>query len=344
MKKAYIIHLSGVNFSNEGILHGFRDAGYLVRSINHQDYIRNPAFGLRKFREKVISDVREWRPDVVFMQPQKSDVIDIPTAQKLQEVSRVVNYTFDVRDAGTMKWMYELAPYISMSCFSNEEDILQCQDSVCKIREDLGGMMVLWSSCDMEFYRKAEPKTEYPEVIFIGNNYEKSLLNFPHAADRQRMVEFLESELGERFMAFGLGQKGGFLTPEQERDAYNSAKIVIAQNNYRRNGYTSDRTWRATASGAFLLQEYWEGMPIEFHAIWSNFEELIKNIHFYLAHPKIREDIARQDMEYVRANHAYKNRVEELESKLFEAEFRKSCDADVARSNQLQKAKSTTYD
>lgn len=318
MKKVYHIEYVADNYRHQGISKGFQDAGWLLKSIDWQSYRKTKS--LSTLRNRILDEVASWKPDIVFLHLQNSEVLDLQTIKELQSMSKVVNYTFDVRGKGdvTFKWLMETAKHISLTCFSNQGDVDYCNALACS-ENTPRPCMVLQSSADFEFYHKVEPQPNvYPEIIFLGNNYRDSYnLGFPQAAQRQAMIDFLYETFGDRFCAYGLGQKGGYLNNEQERIAYSTAKVTLTQNQFNIPMYCSDRGWRSSACGCMTIHEYYEGMPDTFQ-FWSNFDDLRNNINFYLKEDEIRINAAAKDCSYVRLNHSYKNRVKELEKTLFE--------------------------
>lgn len=321
MKKCYHIKLCATGFSNDGISKGFRDCGYETHEIDWQAYKFH--FGLRRLREKIISDCEDFRPDIIFFQTQNPEILDIPTVQKLERIGRVVNFTFDVRNFDSTVWMYEMSNHVSLTAFSNQEDVDNCTQF------GGGNAIVLQSSCDMEFYHKVDPvPNKWPEIVFIGNNYEGSNLNFPHAKDRQKMIGFMYENFKDKFAAYGLGQREKYLTPEMERECLSTAKVVICQSNYRRYYYCSDRVWRAMACDALVMHEYFamwnkvfESRPLNSMCYVPNdLTELKRICEAIVFLPKREDGVFRR---YVSENHSYSNRVKQLEEQLNQSYFAK---------------------
>lgn len=77
------------------------------------------------------------------------------------------------------------------------------------------------------------------------------------------------------------------------------------------------RIWDILGSGGFCLTNYQAELPSLLQAgthldTYSSIEELDDKIHFYLEHPSIRKEIARNGYEEVKLHHTYPIRLEEM--------------------------------
>lgn len=309
------IRLDAPTYSSDGIEQGIRDAGFQYDFLNWQ--LIKFKEGVEGLRDRMIVKAKTCNPDLIFIHIQNPDVLDIETCQSLSEIAYTVLYTFDCRDKERMQWLYELVPHLSAVFFSNNEDVINCKE--------LGydNCYVLESSCDMTMYRPL-PKEhlyvfDYPKVVFLGQRYVNTNLNFPLAEERQQMIEYLYEKFGDDFGAYGRGQKNQFLNFQQENICYNVAKIAINQNNYDKELYSSDRLWRIMACGCFCLTKYFKGIETMFERgihldWWHTFEELEEKIKYYLDNEDERAAIAKQGSLFVRENHTWKDRIEVIKN------------------------------
>lgn len=308
-----VLHLridSLPGYKSDAIERAFVDIGFEYVGFNWQPY--RFEHGTEKLRQHVLDLSKNEKPELIFAHIQNKEIFDIETWKQLSKLGFVINYTFDVRYASEMDWMYEVASLVGYSFFGCQEDVRNCEIRGIK------NVSSIHSSCDMELFKPSGKTGLYAfDVVFCGNRYDNTNLNFPLAEDRQTMIEILTQQYGSRFMPYGLGQKGGLLRPESEVNVYNYSKIAVNQNNFYLHGYTSDRLWRIMASGAFCLTAYFPGIEDVFkkgvHLDWfENYDEMIEKIETYLADDKERLAIAKCGCNYVGENHTWKNRISEI--------------------------------
>jgi spore maturation protein CgeB len=288
---------------------GFKNNGYEYYSLSWQNYRFNN--GIEGLRKEILRLHNQIKPDIVFIQVQLPEIIDVFTAIKLSISSFVINYTEDVRKDTT--WLEEIGFYIGLTIFTNRED-------VDKFKQ-LGLSAVYLQTSFNDLWYKPQPKTstDYGEIIFIGNNYIGTSLDFDRSQFRAEMVRFLKDTYGDRFKVYGMGwgTDSKLLNPQQCIEAYNNCKISISQSNFNRNGYSSDRLYNSMACGAFTLPEYFKGIEDLFidgkHIeSWASLDGLKDNINHYLQYPKDREAIAKMGCQLVRENYNWTQRIKEL--------------------------------
>lgn len=102
-----------------------------------------------------------------------------------------------------------------------------------------------------------------------------------------------------------------------------NCKIVIGDNQYPNDlGFFSDRVWNSLAAGGAVLFHQFVPMMEELNGlkdgvhlvIWRTYKELVEKIKYYLEHEDERKKIAYEGTKYVRENHSFDNRVQELMS------------------------------
>lgn len=317
--KPTCLHVSIENqiYSGAGITKGFQQAGFDVHQMNWQPIkFEETVEGLRA---RLINYAAINRPDYIFLHIQNEGVLDVDTCKVLTEYCKTVLYNFDCREKEKSQWMYDLATHLSLVCFSNQEDVNNC------LALGIENVMALHSACDIDLYARLPFDVKYtsPDIVFIGGQYLNSNLNFPLAEERLKMTNFLEREYSDRFGAFGIGNSNNarFINSMEEVRIYNASKIAINQNNFEREGYTSDRIWRIMSTGTFCLTKWFPGIDKifekEIHLDWFNtFEEMKGLLEFYLNEDEERGAIAQMGSRFVRENHSWKSRVEEIKNKL----------------------------
>lgn len=312
-KKVLHFKLSSSFFRNNGITTGFLENGFTVTEFEWQSY--RYQFGIEMTRAKFVQLAQQTKADIIFMQIQDGEILDIETIKQLSQCSFVVNYTFDCRIKEKTQWLYDLAPHIGLTLFSNYEDVQICHN------EGIYNVHLMQSSCDMDVYKTSDINlgVDVPEIVFFGQNYVGTNLDFPLAQERLNMVDFLRQNYNGKFWPYGMGWGTELIdNAEKEVFVYNNCKVAINQNNFDRLGYTSDRIWRAMASGAFVLSKHFEGIEGLFQVgihleTWKTFQELNIKLKQYLADDEKRIGIAKAGQDYVRQYHSYTNRVKSLE-------------------------------
>jgi spore maturation protein CgeB len=294
----------------------FKEAYQEVRSIDWQTIRFNGGKeGLNILWDKIISECISFSPDLIFVQIQRPDVLSVDQFKKLSEYGFVINYTEDVRE--DISWYQEVASHIGLTIFTNMEDAAKVENGCY--------MMVSYN----DVWYRPRPKTEkdYGEIIFIGNNYVNTNLNFPQAKERQDMIKFMEEKFGDKFKAYGIGQSNSMLSPEQCIEAYNNCKVAITQNHFKRKGYESDRGLNSMACGAYTILQHFEGIEEMFKdapylAVWKDFEGLEKLCNFYLY--EANED-KKLMADYTKNNHNWVNRIKFIQSALILMQNKNVC-------------------
>jgi len=303
------VALEAPTYSSHGIREGFRRAGYYVEFFNWQ--VLKMEFGVQGMIDRLVAKATACQPDLIFMHIQNEGILDAMDCDMLREIGYTVLYTFDCRDKEKSQWMYDLAPHLDYVFFSNMEDVSNCLELGI---ENTG---IMASSCDIDLYKPKEVTVFKIEPIsFIGGDYSKSNMNFPKAIERKEMCEYLMAEFGVKFKSHGMGQiDSRYIHQNEEAGIYNLTEISIAQNNFDRPFYTSDRIWRIMSSGCFCLTEYFEGIETMFEIgkhldVWVSLEDLKEKINYYLHFAEERKAIAKCGSLYVRENHSWQNRFE----------------------------------
>ena len=272
-------------------------------------------------RRLVIQEAKKIKPDLVFCQVQGSDVLDLETFQTLSKIAFTVNFTFDIRTKEQTEWLYNLAPVLGLICFSNQRDVEECK------ARGFENVMCLQSAADEKTYI---PVGEYSiqgfgkvfdgrsGVVFIGNNYVNTNIEFPLSKEREQMVNLLKYEFGDQFNVYGNNWDGSKLIMQKEEiEIYQRAMIGVNQNNYDEELYCSDRIWRMMSCGVLCLAKYFKGIENIFTRYehldwWETLDELQDTIKYYLDNPTKAQQIATKGMQHVRENHSWSARIKEM--------------------------------
>lgn len=299
-------------YNSDYMVRGFEEAGYRVCVINWQEVRFNE--GTIGLAERLLMKANEEQPELIFLHIQNKDVLNKELLEQLNKISFTISYTFDCRSIEKTEWMYELAPYVGLTLFSNYLDVQMCKEL------GIFNVDVLHSSADFAHYRKGNIElTDVGEIVFIGNNYENSNMGFDKSKERREMVDFMKAEFGDKFRVYGQGWEGSKIVNQQEEVLiYNNAKIAITHNNYYRAGYQSDRAYRAMASGVFSILQYYPEINKDFNSqvisTWNSFEMLRDECIKYLKDDELRINKAEAGLLFVRNKCSWKERVLKLKS------------------------------
>ena len=278
MKKVLHIGLNSDLHSHLGIKKGFLKAGFTEYNFYDWQSVRMNT-GVQGCQARMIVAAKNLQPDLIFMHLQNDSICDDETISELSRIAFTVNFTFDVRDEDNTEWYYQLAPYFGLTLFACKEDEDEAR------RRGIINVGHIHSSCDTDVYHPMqlsdEQKSKYPEIVFIGNNYERTNHQFEKSKEREEMVNFMKAEFGDRFSVLGInwGAESRIINPQEENLIYNSAKIAICHNNFLRTEYSSDRQWRALASGVPTIFHMYPGLCDELGVkdtcwAWKSFDDL----------------------------------------------------------------------
>jgi len=309
MKKLFFVKIESPGYSAIGMVDSWKALGFNVIEFDWQAY--RFSNGIIATRNKIVDTVLLEKPDLVFLHIQNSEILDTEAAIVMTSVCPTVNYTFDVRE--NIDWYKKLAPFLTHTFFACQEDVDEC------INEDIENVSLLLSSDNYDWYKKLPLPYEpgHPEIVFIGSNFTNTNTKFPLAKERQDMIQFLYEKFGDKFCAYGMGQRGGVVNQQQAISIYNRANIAVSQNLFSKTLYTSDRLWRIMGCGTFCLTKRFDGIKSlykkEIHLDWwDSFDELKTLIEFYLSDDAEREAVASMGSLYVRENHDWKSRFKKI--------------------------------
>lgn len=308
------MNLIGPGFPNTGWQKAFKENGF--DDYIGIDWVRmKNQYGYEKMWSSILHNIKKQPVDLLFMQVQSSGALTLENIKSIREKisGKVVLYNIDARYPDEVEWIYRVAPLLDYCALSNQRDVDQINIL------DKGKAGLVQSSCDMAFYYPTMNGVFGKEldIVFIANNYQNTSRKFPLCEYRQMVVDNLYKQYPSSFKCFGRRQREDIVIPHQEREIYNAAKIAISCSNFDLSGYTSDRIWRAMASGCFVLAKHFEGIEALFTKgehldIWHNEYDLKQKIEHYMKHPIERAIIATKGMTHVRVHHSLTNRVKQI--------------------------------
>jgi hypothetical protein len=309
-KKVYHVHLTAPSHPNNGWEQGFLQNGYEYKQIPYGAWSKT--WGEVPTKNKIIGEVELMKPDFVFMQLQAKSFFDQTFVAELKRICPVIVFNEDVRNDN--RWMVELQADLFL--VSNTEDVME----FCLNRLAAAHMLPTYDeTLYYEIPLNAKRYDKYGEIVFIGNQYAKSRsLSFPNSEQRLEMIDFMQSQFGHRFQAYGMGTLNGYLPPEKESEAYRNARIVIGHNNFHRTDYQSDRIMRAVASGAIFVPHFNKISAVDnmwmINGSWSDFGQLGMIVDEYLTTPITANEMRKIQREGV-SYHTPQQKILELQRK-----------------------------
>lgn len=271
----------------------------------------------------LLATARQLRPTVVFMQLQNAEAFSPATIEQLRAASDpsavIVSWDGDQPDYAFTDprhaWFIELGKVCDASLVtSTAQPPIYAAAGV----KNPGYLQI---GIDEELYQPRPPTPGTPEIVFLASRYEHT----SHAR-RTELAAELHARYGNRFAVYGHGWESfsygrALLTQPQEAGVYSAARCAISMS--MRNdlpAYSSDRLFRALASGAVTLVEYFPelettvGLQPGLHGFeWAARPELFDHIDAILDVPDpTYEFMRRAASEFARRYHSWKARAPEL--------------------------------
>ena len=288
---------------------GLWEAMDKVFDCKHFDWQAKPHYHVN---QQILELFYSFQPDAVFMQIQGGGIISNDTINRMTARSFTANWTGDVRHP-IVPFFYEVAPYTSMTLFTNMTDVQTMRSKGVK---NVGYLQV---GFDENIYTPIGDKNpKYPQIVFMGNNYTGANSGFPLTRLRQEMAEQLLKRFGDKFRVFGSGwnKMGRFfsLNEREEAIAYRQSKIGINLSHFAYSRYSSDRLFRLMGSGTMCLTHHYPDIEKEFVVgehldTWKDLNELIRKIEIYTSNEMIRSKIANNGCKYVHENCTWERRM-----------------------------------
>jgi hypothetical protein len=313
MKTVAHLNLIGPGFPNTGWQKAFKENGF--EDYIGIDWVRiKNKHGYEKMWTMIINSIKKQPVDLVFMQIQSAGALTGENVMQIKSATsaKVVLYNIDARYPEEVQWIYNASHELDYCALSNQRD-------VDYINMFTGKAGLVQSSCDMDFYHRTEHDvfSKEHDIVFLANNYQNTSRRFPLCEFRQELIEELYRKFPSNFECYGRRQQNPVASPFMERELYNKSKIAISCSNFDLEGYTSDRIWRAMASGCFVLAKYFKGAEkilVQGHHLdwWATKEQLTEKILYYMRNPIARNQIAKRGMDHVRANHTLTHRVKQI--------------------------------
>lgn len=274
---------------------------YFEISTNHKNLNGN-----------IIHLFNKCKPDVVFMQIQTPNIVDNQTMDYMKSNGAfVINWNGDKR-LTVPSWMLVCAPFVSLTSFSNMEDVREMQR--------LGyNSEYLEIGFDETIYTNEGTKYSCEDILFMANNNGANF--FPMSSFRIHIANELKTKYYNKFGLYGRGwhNGNGNLNHSQSLEAqyYRGCKIAINCSHFNVARYNSDRLLRILGSGTFCLSYKHPEMEEDYenykHLVYfETIEDLINKIDYYLEHEEERKQIAENGRQLVLNRNTFKHQVQNI--------------------------------
>ena len=149
------------------------------------------------------------------------------------------------------------------------------------------------------------------DIIFVGSRG-----YHPEWQWRPQLIDWLKVTYQDRFAHYG-GDGIRIVRGHELNQLYADTKIVIGDSlvkDFTYPDYWSDRVYETIGRGGFLLMPYIQGLETEFNQDelatfkFNDFQDLKKQIDFYLANEVYRKTIQKHGFNRVKNEYTYKHR------------------------------------
>ena len=284
---------------------GLREALQRVGLVWEVDYVNQ--------RYDLVEIVNRWQPHLLLMQAHSASAIPLDkliAAREARPEMVVINWNGDVYE--------DLLTNSAMLTYLRHVDLqLTVNDSVRKVYDQYGIASAYWQVSYEPVDYDALPEVPRHDVVFLANC----------RTDWRRLLgQTLQSMSGINVGVYGRGWKwaNGDCTYNFPIGCalYQNAQIAIGDNEFQEQyGFVSNRIFEALASGVFLLHQTVKGLEAltglqdgVHYVAWTDVEDLQRKIRHWLEprHLEHRGRILREGRDYVRANHNFDRRIQEL--------------------------------
>ena len=274
----------------------------------------------QKFREKRRSEVEDFcmaqakafKPDFAFCQYQTHGVISHRFPQLLKQMGCFSAYwTGDVRSPLPDHYM-EAAKHFDVTAFTNMVDVELIRAAGYRSE------FLQIGYCEKTF--NTEGAGERSGVVFLGNNY--GGYKFAESDGRRDMVRAMAEAFPDDFTVYGTAWDnvvpaknfGGYLPEPESADTLRRALVALGYDHFHRPGFASDRILRATACGAAVVNQYYEGIEQEHPYVGAarSIEEMVKMVRYALDHPLESMRLGELSAANTLEQHRWNNRVTQM--------------------------------
>jgi spore maturation protein CgeB len=302
-----------------GVEDAFRQTGAELQTFDYFYHYGKSNNDAKPVREKLLGIVMGFKPDLVHLQIQHTDIIDGKTVQKIKSIlpnTKIVNWTGDVRNY-IPKTYRDIARYADYNLISSTGQLDMFRNSISK---DVQYWQIGYNP-KLYFPALKRPQRFKYDVSFIGNDNAKE--GYPGRHDRGLACKLLRKAFGRRFGLFGSNwprtfKSRGSLNQKRLAEIYHQSYCVLSVSHYNNlSHYFSDRLLMCLACGRptiSLKYPKWESYFANNCdlVIADSVEDIESKVRYLLNNPDLAEYIGESGALRVQNEHTYLSRVNEL--------------------------------
>ena len=260
--------------------------------------------------------VTNFKPDLIHMQLQFTNVIEIDTLKKVKSYFPNVimsNWTGDIRKNIEVPFV-DVSRVVDYSLMSNVGQIEFYYNNGC---HNPSYWQIGYD--ERNFYPKQYDNFEY-DISFVANSY--NINQFPDVELRQNMGIKLKQKYGSKFGLFGNGWSKKLniqpISMPSTNEVYNKSMAVLSISNFNNvSHYFSDRLLMCLASGRPTISWNFPGSSSYFKheeniIFVSSYEEIIFWVEKFKNEPQLASYIGMNGAKTVKQEHTMKSRIIEL--------------------------------
>lgn len=263
---------------------------------------------------KFLNHVKEFKPDLIHMQLQMTDVISNQTlvqARRIVPNAVITNWTGDIRKEPSKSFI-ETSKYVNYSLLSHVGQLQAYKNAGCNNAR-------YWQiGYDPKNFKPTKFNNFKYDITFAGSNYNI----FPDSKLRLNIVRNLKKRYGSRFGLFGNGYpknlKATFMPIEKINETYNDSLCVLSVSNFNDiSHYFSDRLLMCLASGRPTIMYRFPKYQSYFGhlndiLVANSIDEIISMVEFCKRDLNEANRIGKNGHLKINAEHSFTSRIIEL--------------------------------
>ena len=274
----------------------------LGHDVQHFETWNRGAYNdLAELNAALLNTVEVFRPDVLFSVPMHYEVW-LETLAAIRARGDVATVSWSTDDS----WKYrEVSRFIghAYDAMATTYDYVVDQYKADGIEHVI---LTQWAAPSQSLQAPLPAAECRYQVSFVGTAH----------GSRPQWIEALRSR-GIEVVCFGYGWPNGPVDGAEIGAIIRGSVISLNFANSQSENQIKARTFEVPGAGGFLLTESAPSMDIFYQpgkeiAIYDDLDDLATKINHYLAHPELRDAIARAGFERTAREHTYEHRLTEL--------------------------------
>jgi len=302
-----------------GVYDAFREAGAELQVFDFFHIYQAHRKRKTIVREQLLKKALGFRPDLIHMQIQHTNIIDAKTIKTIKTrlpKTIISNWTGDVR-------VYVPKSYREMARQS-DFNFISSTGQIDMFQKAIGKPIKYWQigyNPKLYFPPRKMPKKFIWDACFVANYNKRE--SYPGRAAREQTSLILKKQFGDRFCLYGGSwprkyDSKGSLDQKRVAQAYHKSMCLISVSHFNDlNHYFSDRLLMCMASGRPTISlsfPKWESYFTDKCdlVIADSVEDIPNKVKWLKNNPDIANYIGKSGAEKARAEHTYFSRINEL--------------------------------